>query len=351
MSISVASLSDSSAPQSIILNDYKLAVKFFMNKDFQKSYQIILKLHNVAYRNFAKGTIQEDVFIKIVTLYLTELGLLLNSRDSGATFQLPRKEKKELIDKLKLSTFLDSLYDIYGSIARVPSELLYQIFLVSYSCQNELKQNDDRFLVKQLDLLYSLLSFSGKSEDKYLKRLVDMYVFNVLPDADDFYKAKELVESNPLIDTEKGRKRLKELQEVKKQEKKLRDKQVKEREAQEAQRLEEEKARRKAEQENANLKYKSLKQIRKEQEHSEELERLRRSQPSRSGGPSSIQQLRQRLEYLLHLTRQFCEKNYPVLVVVFIASLIAQRFIRTRRINVRQKLQETFKMAFKITYL
>lgn len=341
------SLSESSAPQSVILNDYKLAVKFFMNKDFEKSYQIISKLHSVAYRTFAKGAILEDVFVKIVTLYLTELGLLLNSKDG--TFQLPRKEKKELIGKLRLSQFLDSLYEIYGSVAKVPSELLYQVFLVNYLCQNEIKQGDERLLVKQFDNLYSLLDFLGASNDKYLRRLVDMYIFNVFPDADEFSKAKELVDSNPLVDTEKGRNRIKELQEVKKQEKKLRDKQAKEREAQEAQRLADEKAEKKAEQENASLKYKSLKQIKREHESTEELERRSRSPPS--SGNSSIQQLRHRLEYLMRLTRRFCEKNYPVLVIIFIASLIAQRFIRTRRINVFQKLQDTFRMAFKITYL
>lgn len=341
------SLSESSAPQSVILADYKLALKFFMNKDFEKSFLIISKLHSVAYRTFAKGAIQEEVLIKIVTLYLTEVGLLLNSKDG--TFQLPRKEKKELIDKLRLSQFLDSLYDIYGSVAKIPSELLYQVFLVSYLCQHEIKQDDDRFLVKQFDNLYSLLDFHGASNDKYLRRLVDMYIFNVLPDADDFYKAKELVDTNPLVDTEKGRIRIKELQEVKKQEKKLRDKKAKEREAQEAQRLAEERARKKEEQDNANLKYKSLKQIKREHENSEELGRQSRS-PAR-GSNGSIQQLRHRLEYLMRLTRAFCEKNYPILVIVFIASLIAQRFIRTRRINVFQKLQDTFKMAFKITYL
>lgn len=345
------SLSESSAPQSVILNDYKLAVKFFMNKDFEKSYQIILKLHNVAYRNFAKGTILEEVFIKIVTLYLTELGLLLNSKDAASSFQLSRKEKKELIGKLRLSSYLDSLHEIYGSVRKVPSELLYQVFLVNYSCQHEIKQNDERFLVKQFDNLYSMLDFHGKADDKYLKRLVDMYIFNVLPDADDFYKAQDLVDSNPLVDTEKGRKRIKELKEVKKQEKKLKDKQAKEREAQEAQRLADEQAKKKAEQENANLKYKSLKQIKREHENSEELERQGRSPPTTGDGKSSIQQLRHRLEYLMRLTQRFCEKNYPVLIVLFIASLIAQRFIRTRRINVLEKLQETFRMAFKITYL
>lgn len=345
------SLLESSAPQSVIVNDYKLAVKFFMSKDFDKSYLLILKLHSVAYKNFKSGSIDEDIFVKIVTLYLTELGLLLNSKDASSSFLLSRKEKKELIDKLRRSTYLDAFYEIYGSIARVPSELLYQVCLVNYSCQNDIKGDDERFLVKQFDSLYSLLDFRGKASDKYMKRLVDMYVFNVLPDSDDFIKARSLVESNPLIDTEEGRKRLKELQEVKKQEKKLKDKQIKEREAKEAQRAADEEAKRKAEQESANLKYKSLKQIRREHENSAELERLERNQPSRQNERNSIAYIRQRIEYLLRLTRTFCEKNYPVLVVIFIASLIAQRFIRTRRINVIEKLQDTFRMAFKITYL
>lgn len=341
-----SSMMESSTPQTVIINDYKMALKFFINKDFGKSFLIILKLHEISYQNFDKGMLDEEVFIKIVTLYLTEIGLLLNPRETVSSFQLPRLERKELLKKLENSAFLDSLYSIYGSITEIPSELLFQIFLVNYTCQNLIRPEDPRHLLKQFQKLYPMLA--TKTNDRYMKRLIDMYVFNVLPDADEFETAFLVVRENPLFETATAKAKLEEIQILRKHEKNIRDKQIKERDSKEAKVAEEEKAKKKASDERKNLKYMSLKQIKKEHESEEPSKKLAAPRPESS---FTVEQFKARLTYLLQLSKNIIQKNSPVILVVILLAFFSTRYLRTRKINLKDKLRETLLMAFKITYL
>lgn len=343
-------LMESSSPEKVIISDYKLALKFFVNKDFAKSFPIIQKLHEYCYKNFELGTLGENYFIKIITLYLTEVGLLVNPKDTGNSFQLSRVERKELVQKLELGVFLDNLYKIYGSMSNVPLELLFQIYLVNYTCQNVMSK-DQQSLVKQFNKVYTLLDFKSNTNDKFLKRWVDMYVFNVLPDAEDFSTAFRVSEENPFIDTEKARTKLQELQELKKQEKKVREKKAQELQSKEAQRLEQEKIRQRKAKDESDLKFKSLKQIRQERERDESMRKEGTSSTNRSHSKLTIDQIKSRLEYLLHASSNVFQKNSSIILIVILLSFIASRIIRTKRINIREKIQETLKMAFKVTYL
>lgn len=344
------SLMESSSPEKVIINDYKLALKFFVNKDFGKSFAIIQKLHDFCYKNFELGTLGEDYFIKIITLYLTEVGLLVNPKDTGNSYQLSRAERKELTQKLELWTFLDKLYEVYGDIARIPLELLFQVFLVNYTCQNVIAK-DHASLVQRFRKVYTMLDFNTHRNDKYLKRWVDMYIFNVLPDVEDFSTALRIADENPLINTEKAKTKLHELQELKVQERKLREKHAQELQSKEAKRLEQEKLRQRKAKDESDLKFKSLKQIRQEREKDDERRNRDANPVGRSSSNFTIDQIKSRLEYLLQMSSKFVQKNSPVLLVAILLAFIISRVIRTRRINIREKLVETMKMAFKVTYL
>lgn len=343
------SLMESSSPEKVIINDYKLAFKFFVNKDFGKSYAIVLKLHDHAYKNFELGTLSEEYFIKIVTLYLTEVGLLINPRDSSNAYALPRAEKKVLMDNLEQGVYLDNLYKTYGDIAKIPLELLFQVFLVNYTCQN-LVGKEHPPLAKHFRKVYSLLDFQSNVHDKYLKRWVDMYVFNVLPDAEDFTTAFRIAEENPLVDTAKAKVKLDELEQLKKQEKKVREKKAKELQSMEAKRLEHENATKRKAKDESDLKFKSLKQIRQERER-DENKRRQDASPTSASRSFTFDQLKARLEYLINASSKIVQKNSPVILIAIVLTFIVTRFLRTRRINLREKILETLRMAFKVTYL
>lgn len=343
------SLMESSSPEKVIINDYKLALKFFVNKDFGKSFAIIQKLHEWCYKNFELGTLSEEYFIKIVTLYLTEVGLLVNPRDSSNAYVLPRPEKKVLIDNLERGIYLDNLLRTYGDVRKIPLELLFQVFLVNYTCQNVVGKEHPPS-AKNFAKVYSQLDFHSNLHDKYLKRWVDMYVFNVLPDAEDFATALRIAQENPLIDSDKAKVKLEELEELKKQEKKVREKKAREIQSKEAKRLEQENlAKRKAKDE-SDLKFKSLKQIRQERER-DENKRQDVNGAGRTSSNFTFDQLKTRLEYLINVSSQVLQKNSPVILVTIVLAFIAARVLRNRRINLREKIQETLKMAFKVTYL
>lgn len=336
----------SSAPQTVMLTDYKLALKLFMNKDFAQSFAIILRLHDAAYRNYERGLLSEDVFVKIATLYLTEVGLVLNPRESlGLAFALSRLKKRQLAQLLEQSTYLDSLHRIYGSLADVPLELLFQICLVYYTCQKAIRPDEPAFLPNMFRKVYHMIDFQhARTDDRHLKRWVDMFVFNVLPDADDFDTAFALADTNPLLDREKATTKLRELHELKRQEKRLREKSAKESEAREAKRVEAENARKRKEKEEKNLKYMSLKQIQKE--HTLEATPVP-DKPQKA----TVEYVRARVEHFLELSRNSISKNSPVILLVLVLAFVSTAFLRRRRINLRDKLRETLLMAFKVTYV
>lgn len=338
---------ESSAPQAIIEDDYRLALKLFMNKDFAKSYDLILRLHNTSQRSLQKGNLDDELFVKINALYLTHLGLLINPSGSAGSFHIPRQEKKDLIKKLEQGAFLLAFADVFGSVAEVPLELLYQICLVRFSCRNELNKHDEHFLCRQFGELYDEIDFNN-GDDRYLRRLADMYVFNVLPEVGDFDKAYSILQSNRLLDPEWGTKKLDEIREMKKQEKKAKEKQAKEREQKERKRVEQEIEKNNAAKERSSLKYKSLKQIKKE--HDRERSSLPTSEKPDNDNVT-LAKLGEKIAYTLNLSKGFFQKNSPVILVAILLAFIVTKFLRTRRINIKERLQDTLRMALKITYL
>lgn len=340
-------LSDSSIPQSILVDDYKLALKLFMNKDFAKSYELTQKLQSVSFRSLQRGDLDDELFIKIFALYLTLVGLLINPAGLTGSFQIPRPEKKELLSKIQKGSFLQDLEEIYGNTSQIPTELLYQIGLVGFSCRNELNKENNRFLLEQFDTLYSEINFNKDPEDRYMKRLAEMYVFNVLPEFEEFKKAHSILHANPLLDNERGSKKLSEIEEMKKQEKKAKDRNEKERSQREQKRMEQLNEKKNEAKEKANLKYKSLKQIKQTHEY----ERSSNTPEPHSDKNLSLEAIKERLLLIANLTRGYIKQNSPVIVVTAVILIIAAKFFKSRKINAMERVQDLMKMAFKITYL
>lgn len=330
-----SSMLELSTPQHIVLNDFQLALKLFLNKDFAKSFAIVKRLHAACYKQFSRDHIDEDTFVKIVSLYLTELGILVSSRETISPYQLPQAEKAELLEIVELDHLLDSLLAIFGDVADVPTELVAQVFLVKYQCL----KNKPEVLLKQFGNIHAILEFD---DDHHLKKLLDIYVFNVLPEANDFKLALAITAQNPLYDTEKAHTRLKELQEAKKQEERLQDKHRKEREAKRLQQEEAERKRKLEAAEKSSLKYVSLKHIRNAHE-----------QENAPTGVSAgrITDIKLKIRFYSLLASESVRKNSLAYIFVLACALIFGKLVRSRQVNVRERLADVIRMAVKVTYL
>lgn len=341
----------SSAPESIISADYQLALKLFMNRDILEAFELSKKLKNVCIQNFERGHIQEDLLVKVLTLYLTEVGLLLNPKDFNTALQLHNKERQQLVKSLEEDELLRKVTEIFGSLADIPPQILYQIFLVYFTCQDILRPDDTNFVLNKFKVAHHELKFRATDLDTYLKRWLDMFIFNVLPASGEFEMAFALVESSQLYNTEKASAKLKEIQELKNQEKKLRDKNKKERETKEAQRIQRERERQRKEKEEKSLKYRLIQQIKREHES---RDALKPSASSERGGDKeqwNLDRIRGRLSQLYMFSKSSFQANSPLILAVIVLLFISSRVLRTRKINLREKFKETMQMAFKVTYL
>lgn len=338
---------DSSAPEAILATDFRLALKAFMNKEFDRSFPLIQRLCDQAFHSLEKGYVGEELVTKIVVLYLTELGLMLCPKDSHGAYVLPRKEKQRLVDDLKSGRTMAQICSAFGGVVDVPSKVLYQVHLVYYTCQELLCTEDPKFVKRQFEKTYASLNFKG-ADDVYLQRLVEMYVCNVLPSEDEYATAYAIVQSNPLLDTEVYTKRLQETEKVAQQQKKADKQKKKECQLREQKLAEEERERQRKEQEEKSLKYKSLKQIKQETE----MARGDRYTPPTSRSSSvAASDLKQKLLYYYKLTHGLVQKNFPVIATVIILVLALLRVVNVKKINLRDTIKETLLMAMKVTYL
>lgn len=335
---------ESSTPEVILATDYKMAMKSFINKEFPRSFPLIRKCSSQALVSFRKGYTSEELFVKILVLYLTELGLVLTSKDSQL-FMLPKRERDSLIAELKEDHLGSQLEQLFGSVSEIPSNLLYQLYLVYYTCLDILCVSDSEYVLHKFDHAYSTIDFS--TPDKYLSRFLDMYLYNVLPGAEKWHSAFSIAESNPLIDTETAVIKLKEIENVSKQEKKLREQRKKEKQQRDEKLMEQEKERQRKEREEKSLRYKSLKQIKQETEMG--ANNLFTSQDKTS--MLSVAELKEKVFHFYELTRGNLVKYSPVLAAALAILLVVLRVVNVRRINLREKIKETLAMAMKVTYM
>lgn len=340
-----------SAPQSVINDDYKLSLKHFINKDFNKSYALIAKLHECCYRNFERSIISEKLFIKIINLYLTQVGMLFCPLEPQTQFHLPTPEKKALTESIRQNKFWTRLESFYGNAKDVPIALVYQVFLLNYACNKETKL-EPKSILDQFDNVYSSLEFETETESdkEYLKRFAELYVYKVLPEAGEFDLALKLLQENPVLDPEQAKKRLNIIKETQIREKELLKKATEERAVQDRAKKAAETESREKEKRESNLRYRSLKHIRQ----SREKEIVGTSQLGPSQDATTIKMMDQwiaKARFLIQFSNTFVQRNYLALLVALVIALVTRRFTRVRNLNLLEKFQETVRMAFKVTYL
>lgn len=335
---------ESSAPEVIIAADYTLAMKSFMNKEFERSFPLIQKNCSQALLSFRKGYIGEELFVKIVVLYLTELGFILNPGNLQ-TFVLPKKDREILVMELKSGRLLVQLQEIFGSTADIPPNLFYQLYLVYYTCMELLCEDDPEFVARQFEAAYASIDFA--SADVYFKLFVDMYVYNVLPSVEQWQTAYAVIQTNPLLDRNNATTQLKEIEKLNQQEKKAREQKKLERPQRNLKLVEQRKGRQRKENEKKLLKYKSLNEIKREaQMNSKKLH-----QSLHDHKTPTAEQLKERFIHYYRLTKGHFQKYSPVLAAVAVTLLIFIRLINVGKNNWKNKMKDTLSMAIKVTYM
>lgn len=350
-SLSSSMSMSSSQPRQLIESNYKLALKFFMNKNFSKSYEIIKKLYQNSFGQFASDIISEQLFIKILNLYLTEIGLFIDKANQDTNFNLERNERQEVITTLTQDQILDELYKIYNDdINAIPSEILYNLFLIYY-INGAIITNAGNLKLK-FDKLYYQFDYSSRLEDAYLKKLIDLYVFQVLPDNENFDDASSIVSENPIFlsQIEESLSRLSNIRVTKV--KKQQEEEEKEKEKQ--QKLNEKKKREQQNQkelkDRQNLTYKSLNQI-KQSSGKVDSSKKDDGTARESNSGYDIASLRQKVLYSLNFSKNYIKTNSPLILLIILLLFISSRYLKVRKINVMERLKLTLQMAFKISYL
>ena len=348
---SLSSSMSSSQPRQLIESNYKLALKFFMNKNFSKSYEIIKKLYQSSFGQFASDIISEQLFINILNLYLTEIGLFIDKDNKDTNFNLERNERQEVIKSLMQDQILDELYETYNDdINAIPSEILYNLFLIYY-INRAIITNAGNLKLK-FDKLYYQFDYNSRVDDVYLKKLIDLYVFQVLPDNECFDDASSIINANAIylsqieeslnrlsnIRIDKVKKQQEEEEKVKEEQQKLNDK--KKRELQNQKELKD----------RQNLTYKSLNQIKQSSGKIDSSKKDDRSANESNGG-YDIASLRQKLLYSLNLSKNYIKTNSPLILLIILVLFVSSRYLKIRKINVMERLKLTLQMAFKIRYL
>lgn len=327
----------SSGPESLLYTEYELALKHFINKDFETSFAMASKVYEATLRSFEKGHVLEKTLVRIASLYLTQIGILLPS-DSSILAHV----KADLISSLQNDELLRKLHDFYGSTARIPHELLYQIFLVYYTCRGLLGES----VVGKFKLTYHNLEAEmanlDDENDVYLHKWLDLFILNVLPDSGDFEMAHAILDNVfPKNTSSKGKLRQIESRKVDeaKAASELRDKAAKA----EAERLAQRKAHELQQAKEKSLKYMSMKQIRSMHE-SETIER----EPPKENQTAA---LLDKAKYYYELAKRSLSANSPMILLVLVSLFLANTFLRSRKYNIREKFKETMAMAFKVTYM
>lgn len=303
--------------------NYKLALKQFINKNFPTSFKLIHSLFQTCFQEYSKGTISKNLLIKIINLYLLETGVCLKDNHLNQVQNLAALNSitsNEIINRLK------SIFENY-----IPCEILYNYHLM-FITNSDLLINEKYEYLTQLRKDYHHID----DDDKYKRKFMDLIIFEILPSFDEFEEAERLIEDP--ID-------LKKLKEIKKLKQDLKDKEKfkaleQERLIKQKEEKELEIAKEKAKQ--LNLKYKSIKEIQKNYND----ESVRKSTPTTR---DNNQQLKSKLIYLYGIVQKYLKENILILLIVAILAIGSRKYLKG--VNLKDKIIETVQMAFKFTYV
>lgn len=346
----------SASTKSILEGDYKLALKFFMNKNFEKSFELTKKLYSHSFRSFIDGVIDEKLFTKIITLYLTEIGLLLQKGANVTSHSLGRQEEPLVLKQLQEEKLLKDLLLVYGNdMNSVPPVFLFNLFLVYYTNQRAIFKDNAKGLYNKMGEIYTLLNFrrTDETETKFLKQFVDIFVYNVLPDVDEYSKAEVIIEQNPLYSSsiEASSRYLNKIRVGKVEEQRKEREKLKEQESRSKLQRDREQRLEKEAKENKDLKYRSLKQIQRENQVHSSANIPKSPEPSAPSQQEQLARLLSKVSYNLSITKDYLKENSPIILAVIAVFFVSSRFINYKKINLREKIKETLMMAFKITYM
>ncbi|WLF80234.1 hypothetical protein PVL30_004010 [Lodderomyces elongisporus] len=319
---------------------YKLALKHFINRNFSQAFQQSRTLFIQAFDEYRTGSISMNLLVKVIDLYLVVVGVSLREKRLN---QIMTTEAKNSITSNEVWNLISS---VWGSKhgEDVPWEILYNWHLLMIS-NLELIQDRSEYL-RDLKRVYTRLSIDeidgeGQSE-KYVNKLMILIKFEILPRLDQYEESYRLIGDN--VEEREKLDKIKQnridaeqkAQETKKQEeKKL--KEEKEKQDAEARKLARE----------SNLKYRSIKEIRRGYEDNGDEKRLSIKENQDIDG--RVDTIKSRLIYLSKLMKSYLSQNYMVLIVLVIAALGSGKYLR--QANIREKVIETVKMAFKFTYV
>lgn len=339
------SQSFSASSKKTVTNNFNLAVKYFMNKNFHKSYEIVSGLYEKCFNQYNTGVIPELLFIKVVNLYIIEAGLILDTSRRDVQVKLPPAEKSQVLKQLAGDGLLDELTAIYGSQVAVPVEILYNLHTTLFINKEVFQIAEAAFLTRIESIVYSP---HEEQDSPFFKKLCDLYVYEVLPSYNKYGESEKFMEQSPLYSSETDFQRLSQIKQdmQKREDEEKRKKQERLNKQRESEKLEQQRLQ---EQKNdENLTYKTLKQIKK-QAASESTPSTVPSRPLPAANDLAL--IKQKLVYQLNLSKNYLLDNYPVILVIVLTFLLGTRFIRSRKINLKEKLVDTMKMALKVTYL
>lgn len=325
----------------ILRNDYDLAMKFFVNKNFEKSYKIIENSYNLAFKEYPSGFADDSLFIKILCLYYVEIGILINPSNNANLF-LTDAEIKQLEATLRESQYLDKLCESFGDINHIPSEVLYNLFLL-YSVNGDVV-NINALKNKYHDAIEKI-NWHYKTDDIFLKKFLDYFVFHILPEAGDFNEARYIIEQNPLYSSSVGSS-TEELEKIKL--------------SLERQRKEEAERNRKLEEKQKKLESQNLRSKEQKSKHYRSLNELRKTKLIDDDNSESKEKNLQsvnmnfvvtKIKYLIRLLQNHVNENSIQSIGLMLLVLVLPLVFRRKSAQLLGKLKDTIKMAVKISYV
>ncbi|KAI5965635.1 uncharacterized protein KGF55_000997 [Candida pseudojiufengensis] len=309
-----------------IENNYKLALKLFINKNFIQSYKLIYQIFQNSFIEYKQGLISQNLLIKIINLYLVIIGVSLRE---GHLDQILSNSARNSIRSNEVHNLIGSIWSSY----EIPWEIQYNLQLFYISNQDLIK--DKEMYLRDINKLI----FNIDSSDKYGEKLLNLIKFEIYPQFNEFEKSEQLIGSN-----EEELNRLNEIKQQKQTiENELKQKLIDDEKKSNELKLKKEQDARKLAHEQ-NLKYKSIKEITNTYNH-------QNSQPRRIENKeiSKQNEIKSKLIYLLNISKKYLQQNTIILLVLLILIFGSSKFLKG--INIKEKLIDTIKMAFKFTYI
>ncbi|KAI5955232.1 hypothetical protein KGF54_001793 [Candida jiufengensis] len=305
-------------------DNYKLALKQFINKNFIASFKLSRVLFLSSFNEYKQGTISLNLLIKIINLYLVVIGVCLKEHHLD---QILTNSARNSISSNEVNNLLGSVW----STSEIPTEVIYNLHLLFISNQDLIK-NKDSYLY---DLNKTILNINP--QDKYGEKLLNLVKFEIYPNFNEFEKSERLIKDN-----EQELQKLHQIKQIKESNaEKLKQKQLDDAKfAQDLKLKKDQEARKLAHEQN--LKYKSIKEITNSYNNNQR-------EVSSNKDLSKKENLKEKLMYIVNITKKYLQQNSIVLVVILILLFGSSKYLKG--VNIKEKLVDTIKMAFKFTYI